>query len=153
MLIPQMNCEEGVTESLTDLTLDSSYPFTFADQFSALYLNRLQKTFYKQAQVTPLPKVSHPKLYKDLCLESLLFHIGELCEQVIVNKLKSRVQTAISSSQFAYRPKLGTTEAFSSLLTIAQLTLTIQIINISKWPAQIFPKLLISYNQIMYQIK
>ena len=72
--------------------------------------------FYKRAQITPLPKVSHPKLYKDFRPVSLLFHIGKLCEQVIVNKLKSSVQTAISSSQFAYRPKLGTTEAILRLI-------------------------------------
>ena len=72
--------------------------------------------FYKRAQITPLPKVSHPKLYKDFRPVSLLFHIGKLCEQVIVNKLKSSVQTAISSSQFAYRPKLGTTDAILQLI-------------------------------------
>ena len=72
--------------------------------------------FYKRAQITPLPKVSHPKLYKDFSPVSLLFHIGKLCEQVIVNKLKSSVQTAISSSLFAYRPKLGTTNAILQLI-------------------------------------
>ena len=44
------------------------------------------------------------------------FHIGKLCEQVIVNKLKSSVQTAISSSQCAYRPKLDTTDAIIQLI-------------------------------------
>ena len=71
--------------------------------------------FYKRAQITPLPKLSHPEFHKDFQPVSLLLHIGQLCEQVIVNKLKSSLQTAISSSQFAYRPKLGTTDAILQL--------------------------------------
>ena len=41
--------------------------------------------------------------------------MGKLCEEVIVNKLKDSIQTIISSTQYAYRPKLGTTDAILQL--------------------------------------
>ena len=71
---------------------------------------------WKRAQMTPMPKVPTPKLYKDFRPISLLFHMGKLCEQVIVNKLKDSIQTIISSTQYAYRPKLGTTDAILQLI-------------------------------------
>ena len=78
--------------------------------------NGQYRNFYKQAQITLLPKVSHNKLYKDFRPVPLLFHIGKLCWQVIAHKLKSSVRTPISSSQFAYRPKLGATDTISQLI-------------------------------------
>ena len=69
-----------------------------------------------RAQITPIPNVPTPKLCKDFRPVSLLFHLGKLCEQVIVNKLKSSIQTVISPTQYAYRPKLGTTDAILQLL-------------------------------------
>ena len=41
----------------------------------------------KRAQITSIPEVPTPKLYRDFRPISLLFHMGKLCEQVIVNKL------------------------------------------------------------------
>ena len=46
----------------------------------------------------------------------MLFHLGKLCEQVLVNKLKSCIQNFISANQFAYRPKTGTTDAILKLI-------------------------------------
>ena len=71
---------------------------------------------WKRAQITPIPKVPTPKLHKDFRPKSLLFHMGKLCEQAIVNKLKDSIQTIISSTQYAYRPKLGTTDAILQLI-------------------------------------
>ena len=71
---------------------------------------------WKRSQKTAIPKVPTPKLYKDFRPISLLFHMGKLCEQVIVNKLKDSIQTIISSTQYAHRPKLGTTDAILQLI-------------------------------------
>ena len=40
--------------------------------------------------------MSQPKVYKDFRPISLLFHLGKLCEQVLVNKLKICIQNSIS---------------------------------------------------------
>ena len=69
-----------------------------------------------RAQITPIPNVPTPKLCKDFRPVSILFHLGKLCEQFIVNKLKCRIQNVFSPTQYAYRPKLGTTDAILQLL-------------------------------------
>ena len=41
---------------------------------------------WKRAQITPAPKVRQPNMLKDFRPISLLFHLGKVAEQVIVNK-------------------------------------------------------------------
>ena len=58
----------------------------------------------KRAQVTPVPKIKQPSIYKHLRPIKLLYHIEKLTEQAIVNKLKAPLKDAIASNQYAYRP-------------------------------------------------
>ena len=55
----------------------------------------------------------------------MLFHLGKVAEQAIVNKLKGPLKDVIASNQYAYRPKLGTTDAILQLIddTTADLDL------------------------------
>ena len=79
--------------------------------------------FWKRAQITPLPKVTKPKQLKDFRPISLLFHLGKLCEQVLVDKLRNSIQKVILPDQYAYRPHLGTTDALLQLLDDITLSL------------------------------
>ena len=66
---------------------------------------------WKSAQVVPVPKTSQPthcKVYRPI---SLLYRLGKLSEQVIVNKIKPRLDEIIDMNQYAYRTSLGTTDA------------------------------------------
>lgn len=71
---------------------------------------------WKRAQITPAPKVRQPNMLKDFRPISLLFHLGKVAEQVIVNKLRNPLADVIASNQYAYRPKLGTTDAILQLI-------------------------------------
>ena len=81
--------------------------------------------FWKQSQVKPLPKTKQPAQLKDYRPISLLFHLGKVAEQAIVNKLKGPLKDVFASNQYAYRPKLGTTDAILQLIydTTADLDL------------------------------
>ena len=68
------------------------------------------------SQIVPIPKVSQPSVCKDFRPISLLFHLGKLAEQVVINKLKGVLSDAIASNQYAYRSKVGTTDAILQLL-------------------------------------
>jgi hypothetical protein len=71
---------------------------------------------WKRAQITPIPKVQRPSLYKDYRPISLLYHLGKLAEQVIINKLLPTLSTIIEPNQYAYQPKIGTTDGLIQLL-------------------------------------
>lgn len=71
---------------------------------------------WKRAQINPIPKVSSPAQLKDYRPISLLFHLGKLSEEVIINKMRSHLECIIEPSQFAYQPKLGTVDAIIQLL-------------------------------------
>ena len=71
---------------------------------------------WKKAQVTPVPKIKQPSMYKHFRPISLLYHLGKLAEQALVNKLKAPLKDAIASNQYAYRPKVGSTDALLQLL-------------------------------------
>ena len=73
---------------------------------SGVYPNK-----WKMSQITPLPKCNNPSEYKHYRPISLLFHLGKLAEQVIVDKMRFTIDKVISPSQFAYRPNLSTTDA------------------------------------------
>ena len=79
--------------------------------------------FWKMAQIVPLPKVSHPTVYKDFRPISLLFHLGKLAEQVVINKLKGVLCDVIANNQYAYRSKVGTTDAILQLIDDCTLDL------------------------------
>ena len=71
---------------------------------------------WKRAQVTPVPETKQPSMYKHFRPISLLYHLGKLAEQALVNKLKAPLKDAIASNQYAYRPKVGSTDALLQLL-------------------------------------
>ena len=66
---------------------------------------------WKRAQVTPAPKTQSPSMFKDYRPISLLFHLGKLAEQVIANKMRSRV----NNQQYAYQSSVSTTDALLQL--------------------------------------
>ena len=57
-----------------------------------------------------------PTTYKDYCPISLLYHLSEVAEQVIINKLKPSLNDIITSDQYAYQPKIGTVDALLQLV-------------------------------------
>ena len=66
---------------------------------------------WKRAQVSPLPKVSTPTEYKHYRPISLLYHLGKISEQVIINKMRSTIDDVISPNQYAYKPGVSATDA------------------------------------------
>ena len=66
---------------------------------------------WKRAQVVPIPKCKNPAEFKHYRPISLLFHMGKLAEQVIIDILKSKIAEIIKPTQYAYRPNVSTTDA------------------------------------------
>ena len=73
-------------------------------------------TLWKRAQVAPQPKIKNPSEYKHYRPISLLFHLGKLAESVIIDKMRSKIELIIKPDQYAYRPKLSTTDALLQYL-------------------------------------
>ena len=71
---------------------------------------------WKKSQIRPIPKTSNPTTFRDYRPVSLLFHLGKLSEQVIIDKLRPKLEKIIEPSQFAYQPKLGTVDALIKLI-------------------------------------
>jgi hypothetical protein len=71
---------------------------------------------WKRAQVIPIPKLRSPSTYKDYRPISLLFHLGKLAEDVIISKMCHTIDSVIEKVQYAYRSKLGTTDAILQLV-------------------------------------
>ena len=46
----------------------------------------------------------------------MLFHLGKLSEQVLIDKMKSKLESIIEPSQYAYQPNIGTIDALKQLL-------------------------------------
>ena len=78
---------------------------------------------WKQAQIVPIPKTKQPDQCKDFRPISLLYHLGKIAEQAVVNKLRGPLKDVIASNQYAYRPKLSTTDAILQLLDDATANL------------------------------
>jgi hypothetical protein len=72
--------------------------------------------FWKQAEVVPVPKTPQPMLCKDYRPISLLFHLGKLAEQVLINKIRKSLNSSLMPHQYAYLPNLGTTDAILQLI-------------------------------------
>ena len=66
---------------------------------------------WKVAQVVPVPKTPQPAACKDYRPISLLYHLGKLAEQVIIDRILPRLNGILDCDQFAYRQSLGTTDA------------------------------------------
>ena len=47
---------------------------------------------------------------------SILFHLGKLAEEIIINKMRSKLEDVIEPAQFAYQPHIGTVDALIKLL-------------------------------------
>ena len=73
-------------------------------------------TLWKRAQVAPQPKIKKPSGYKHCRPISLLFHLGKLAEAVIIDKMRSKIELIIKPDQYAYRPKVSTTDALLQYL-------------------------------------
>lgn len=67
-------------------------------------------SLWKIAEICPIPKVANPQSCNQYRPISLLFHLGKIAEQVIINKLKPHI-TKLNPSQFAYQKGLSTTDA------------------------------------------
>ena len=70
---------------------------------------------WKRSMIRPLKKVDSPSAYKDFRPIALLFHLGKIAEQTIINKMSHRVANSIKDNQYAYRPKVSTTDALLQL--------------------------------------
>ena len=66
---------------------------------------------WKRAQVTPTPKCSSPSEFKHYRPISLLYHLGKVAEQAIIEKLRYTIDKVIKPNQYAYQPKVSTTDA------------------------------------------
>ena len=73
-------------------------------------------TLWKRAQVAPQPKIKNPSGYKHCRPISLLFHLGKLAEAVIIDKMRSKIELIIKPDQYAYCPKVSTTDALLQYL-------------------------------------
>ena len=71
---------------------------------------------WKRSQIKPSQKISMPSQYKDFRPISLLFHLGKLAEDIIINKMRNTLSNIIDPSQFAYQKKIGTVDALIQLL-------------------------------------
>jgi hypothetical protein len=71
---------------------------------------------WKRAQVNPIPKTPSPSKFKDCRPISLLFHLGKVAEDVIINKMRGKLEEIIEPHQYAYQHKLGTVDALIQLL-------------------------------------
>ena len=72
--------------------------------------------FWKRAEVRPIPKNANLTLFKDYRPVAMLFHLGKLSEQVLIDKMKSKLESIIEPSQYAYQPNIGTIDALKQLL-------------------------------------
>ena len=70
-------------------------------------------TPWKRSEITPIPKVKNPSQLKQMRPISLLHHLGKLTEKVIAKRLRSSLPKL--KNQFAYTPRLGTTDALVKL--------------------------------------
>ena len=71
---------------------------------------------WKRSQIKPIPKVSCPSKLKDYRPVSMLFHLGKLSEQVIIDKMRSKLESIIDPCQYAYQPNIGTVDALIQLI-------------------------------------
>jgi hypothetical protein len=71
---------------------------------------------WKRAQIKPIPKIFAPTQMKDYRPISLLFHLGKLSEEVIINKMKIKQTEIVDINQYAYKPNIGTVDALILLL-------------------------------------
>ena len=71
---------------------------------------------WKRAQVTPVPETKQPSMYKHFRPISLLYYVGKLAEQAIVNQLNASLKGVIASNQYTYRPFLGNCTAELDLI-------------------------------------
>ena len=81
------------------------------DIVNSILLHKTYPTMWKRAEITPVPKVTHPKQLTDYRPISLLHHIGKLAEQVVIDKMSKCISANISHNQYAYRKGLSTTDA------------------------------------------
>ena len=81
------------------------------NMISCMLSTREYPDMWKRAQVVPIPKCKNPAEFKHYRPISLHFHMGKLAEQVIIDKLKSKIAEIIKPARYAYRPNLSTTDA------------------------------------------
>jgi exonuclease III len=78
---------------------------------------------WKRSQITPIPKTTKPTTCKDYRPVSLLFHLGKVAEQAIINKLSPYLNNIVEDNQYAYLPKRSTTDAILQLVDDTTLAL------------------------------
>jgi hypothetical protein len=84
--------------------------------FNTMLRTKRYPKLWKNADILPIPKVKSPSALKDFRPISLLFHIGKLAEQVIIDKMRGTLDSVIHDNQFGYRSGVSTTDALVCLL-------------------------------------
>ena len=73
--------------------------------------SRKYPDIWKRAQIAPQPKCTSPTEYKQYRPISLLFHIGKLAEEVVIRKMRHKLDAVIKPTQYAYKAGVSTTDA------------------------------------------
>lgn len=81
------------------------------DIINCMLANKEFPKYWKFAEIRPIPKIAKPLKTKDYRPISLLFHLGKLAEQIIINKMEKKLQSIITRDQFAYQQRTGPTDA------------------------------------------
>jgi hypothetical protein len=81
------------------------------DIINCMLVHREFPNKWKRAQICPIPKIAHPTRYKEYRPIALLFHLGKLAEDIIIQKMRGTLNRIIEPSQYAYQPGIGTTDA------------------------------------------
>ena len=71
---------------------------------------------WKNAEIRPLKKTSGAQTPGDYRPIALLYHLGKVAEDVILDKLKSCIETKLDKNQYAYRQQHSTTDALLKLV-------------------------------------
>jgi hypothetical protein len=71
---------------------------------------------WKKADVLPIAKVPSPSVLKDFRPISLLFHLGKVAEEIIIDNMRADLKVSIKNDQYGYQPGLSTTDAVLHLL-------------------------------------
>ena len=73
-------------------------------------------TLWKMAEMHPLTKVLHPKIYKGFRPISLLWHMVKVAESAFLKLYKYEVVPTIKPHQYAYLSSLGAVDALVKMV-------------------------------------
>lgn len=88
----------------------------FQDIINTMFKTCEFPNIWKRAQIKPIAKVKNPTQPSDYRPISLLFHLGKVAEQTILNKMTDQINNSVTKNQFAYRHYGSTTDALLQLI-------------------------------------